>query len=897
MKKTFPYFLVFLLVLFAFQTNGLAAITALHEFAGGADDGRDPHGSLIPLDGALYGMSYGGGDNDLGVIFKINTDGSGFALLHEFTGAVDDGAYPWDSLTTDGSALYGMASSGGAGGRGVIFKIETDGSGFTLLHSFTGGASNGLDPWGSLTCDGSALYGMASLGGASDRGVIFRINTDGSGFTLLHSFAGGADDGNNPAGSLALGGSVLYGFTRYGGDNNLGVIFRINTDGSGYQVLREFAGGADDGAAPVSGALTLGGSVLYGCAQAGGDSGLGVVFRINTDGSGFALLHEFAGGTDDGSLCMYAQMLLKDGVLYGMAYRGGGTNLGVVFKVNTDGSGYGLLHHFLNGEGDGALPFGPLTYTDSTAYGCASAGGAPGEGIIFSLDYVFPAAPSVTTTAAGAIDATGAILNGAVNANNADTTVTFEYGLDTAYGNTVTADQSPVTGTADTPVYKAIVGLTPNTTYHFRAVGQNFVGGANGADMTFTTPAVPPSVTTTAAGAINPTGAMLNGAVNANNADTTVTFEYGFDTGYGTTVTADQSPVTGTGDTPVSKTITGLIPNTTYHFRVVGQNVAGTANGSDMTFTAPAVPPSVTTLAVSDITGASALGHGLITDLGAPAITQHGLCWNTVGNPTIVDNRTQEGAPDATGPFTSSMDGLALVTTYYVRAYATSAAGTVYGDEERFVTLDGNGVDPAIQDAAPNNGDGNGDGVLDSAQPSVASLPSDANPHTYLTIEAFSECGHLEKVRAYTSMPRNDPAYIFPFGMVGFESPCSPVTIRVYYHGVDDITGLTYRKFGPGPSDWNTSIWYSFPVTHRIAQIGGTAVPYVEFTLNEGLLGDGTNGLPIVDPGGLALALSTIHAIPTLGEWGLIMLKALLTLAGIMTIRHGTAKRKSQLRL
>ena len=79
-------------------------------------------------------------------------------------------------------------------------------------------------------------------------------------------------------------------------------------------------------------------------------------------------------------------------------------------------------------------------------------------------------------------------------------------------------------------------------------------------------------------------GPSLNGTVNANNASTTVTFQYGLTTAYGSTVTADQSPVTGTSDTAVSKAIAGLSPNMTYHYRVVGVNSAGTTNGSDLTF-------------------------------------------------------------------------------------------------------------------------------------------------------------------------------------------------------------------------------------------------------------------------------------------------------------------------
>ncbi len=94
-----------------------------------------------------------------------------------------------------------------------------------------------------------------------------------------------------------------------------------------------------------------------------------------------------------------------------------------------------------------------------------------------------------------------------------------------------------------------------------------------------------PAASTGAATAVGTSSATLNGIVNANGSDTTVTFEYGTDTSYGTNVTADQSPVTGNTNTTVNATISSLAPSTTYHYRVVAQNVNGTSYGEDMTFT------------------------------------------------------------------------------------------------------------------------------------------------------------------------------------------------------------------------------------------------------------------------------------------------------------------------
>lgn len=104
--------------------------------------------------------------------------------------------------------------------------------------------------------------------------------------------------------------------------------------------------------------------------------------------------------------------------------------------------------------------------------------------------------------------------------------------------------------------------------------------------MTFTTSPPPPTAVTNSASLVSASGATLNGTVNAESSSTTVTFEYGPSDSYGTTVTADQSPVTGSTDTAVSKAISGLTPSATYHYRVIATNGNGTTYGADTTFVA-----------------------------------------------------------------------------------------------------------------------------------------------------------------------------------------------------------------------------------------------------------------------------------------------------------------------
>lgn len=109
--------------------------------------------------------------------------------------------------------------------------------------------------------------------------------------------------------------------------------------------------------------------------------------------------------------------------------------------------------------------------------------------------------------------------------------------------------------------------------------------------------------------------------------------------------------------------------------------------------------PVVTTQACSDVQGSTVTGNGNITDLGIPpTVTQHGHCWNTSGTPTISDPHTENGAAAGVGAFTSSITGLRPKTKYFVRAYATNATGTGYGNTVTVYTDPGIGVEMAFGD-------------------------------------------------------------------------------------------------------------------------------------------------------------------------------------------------------
>jgi uncharacterized repeat protein (TIGR03803 family) len=209
--------------------------TILHPFAGGSSDGANPYAGVI-LDSAgsnLYGTTVlGGSASNSGVVFKLSTGGGTPTYPHTFTtnslGTDPRGGVIFDSAGN----LYGATWVGGnVAGDGVVFKLTSNGIGgytYSVLHTFAGGSSDGANPTAGLTMDSSGnLYGMTYSGGASGYGIVFEISSGGT-YTVLHSFAGGASDGANPYNGLAIDSSGnLYGTTVNGGASGKGVVFKL----------------------------------------------------------------------------------------------------------------------------------------------------------------------------------------------------------------------------------------------------------------------------------------------------------------------------------------------------------------------------------------------------------------------------------------------------------------------------------------------------------------------------------------------------------------------------------------------------------------------------------------------------------------------------------------------
>jgi hypothetical protein len=331
------------------------------------------------------------------------------------------------------------------------------------------------------------------------------------------------------------------------------------------------------------------------------------------------------------------------------------------------------------------------------AYATNSAGTGYGDQLTFTTSAVILTPPTAVSSAATSMTATTATINGSVNANGSSTSVSFEYGTSILYGSTANATPGIVSGVSPTSVYANLPGLIPGTLYHFRVKAVSAGGTVYSDDLTFTTHR-PPSATTQAATNVTQTTATLNGIVNANGLSTTITFEHGTTIPYSYSSNGVPVNASGTTNTASKADITGLIPGTTYHFRIKAVSSAGTTYGDDMTFPTSAVAlvvPTLTTTVPTSVTTTSASGGGTITSNGGAAITVSGVCWSTNSNPgTSLTTKTTDGT--ASGTFISSITGLNPGTFYYIRAYATNSVGTGYGSEENFTTS-------SIPPAAPSN--------------------------------------------------------------------------------------------------------------------------------------------------------------------------------------------------
>lgn len=689
----------------------------------GPNKGARPGARLIRgSDGSIYGTTSLGGANGWGTVFRMTPAGT-LETLVEFDGGgtSNKGTLPTAGLLqgTDGN-FYGTTREGGAFGWGTVFRMTPAGD-LTTLVSFTLNeeSNKGAYPHSGLIrgSDGN-FYGTTLAGGSSVAGTIFRMTPDGV-LTTLTEFTGGADGGAPIAGLVQASDGNFYGTTNVYGPNGFGTLFRMTPAGDLTTVLA-FTGisGPNKGSGSNSALIEGGDGLLYGTTYKGGVNDLGTIFKVTPAGV-LTTLVEFTGmaGAARGALPSASLVLASDGQFYGTTHDGGTYNLGTVFRMSPAGvlttlyefsyfDGWSPNARLIQGA-DGSLygtttgntvfritPGGILSNiftlsfdpvdcyltsnvifgTDGNLYGVTlgdfQAGGA---GSVFRL--VYPGAPTVFPFKTHLRGPSSAVLQAKVNARGAATTTTMEYGTDgETFPHALPAIPNVVSGFQSMLVGNTLDGLTPGTTYFCRFRATSSSGTTVSPTVSFST-LMEPTATPTAATQVQQTSARFNGIVNAQNSNTTVIFEYGTDgNSFPDTVAANPGLAGGKIDTPVSATVAGLAKGTTYFYRMVAANAAGTTVTGAVSFNtlteptatvAGAVPLSTTSARVTGTLNA----QGSLTEV----VFEYGTDGVAFPNSVAAVPSTADGTGDTA--VSAVLTNLAQGNTYHYRVKGTSAGG------------------------------------------------------------------------------------------------------------------------------------------------------------------------------------------------------------------------------
>jgi uncharacterized repeat protein (TIGR03803 family) len=340
------------------STPGFAQI---YTFGKVPKDGNKPALLAVAPDGTIYGATTGGGKYQHGVLFGVKPDGSDYTILHNFTGAQQDGNNPTSLAVGPDGAAYGTLMDRGSNGGGCIYRCATAESDFKIIHPF--GGNDGASPIIQCIDRDGTIYGLV-------RGpdAIFRIKSDGSELKQIFVTHRSMKADEPTIGAFANGGDGYF----YGVNQN--AVYKLKTDGTGYAVVRKFEGTPVDinstDRQPIVGADGM----IYGYAVNGGPNNTGVVFRLKKDGSDYNLIlspegdqlqpHAIADGPDnklyvlakpgivqinrDGSDMKVLQKMdgggfantiaVHGGAIFGATYNGG-TGGGVIFRYGLGGGG------------------------------------------------------------------------------------------------------------------------------------------------------------------------------------------------------------------------------------------------------------------------------------------------------------------------------------------------------------------------------------------------------------------------------------------------------------------------------------------------------------------------------------------------------------------------------
>ena len=355
-------------------------VTDFYSFTGTESSALPQH--VTPAqgrDGKLYGTTSGQGGTNYGTIFTVSTSRR-FRQLHTFDST--DGSQPGGGivLASDGN-FYGTAFSGGSAGFGLLFRISSSGV-YTVLHEFAGGADGAAPAAPPIAGSDGTLYGT-TYGNAAIGSTIYKYTRSTASLTTLYQFDQAHGSGVIPPLVQGADGN-LYGAAYQGGANNCGTIFKVTTSGTLLWYYSFLC--TPSGANPVGPLIQGSDGSFYGTTSAGGNRGVGTVFKLDQGGNVSILYNfqSFFGGGADGSTPFAGLVQATDGNLYGSTTAAGSQNLGTLFQITTAGA-YKLLYSF-NGKAGSGPEAAPVQHTNGMLYGTALQGGKFGFGTVYRLD-------------------------------------------------------------------------------------------------------------------------------------------------------------------------------------------------------------------------------------------------------------------------------------------------------------------------------------------------------------------------------------------------------------------------------------------------------------------------------------------------------------------------------
>lgn len=351
------------------------------KFDFGGTNGNYPNGSMIvATNGKLYGITGNGGLTNNGVLYEFDPVTGIYTKKIDFAGALN-GSYAQGDLVQSSfnGKLYGLTAYGGVNGTGVIFEYDIITNTLTKKVDFSGSATGSV-PYGNLfEASNGKMYGLTTAGGASGNGVLFEYNPATNIFIKKANF-NGIGKGSQPNGSLIQANNgKLYAMTRMGGTSNWGTIveYDIVTD----TLIKKIDFNGSNGKWPLGDLMKGTNGLLYGMTWQGNSKGQ--IYQYNTTTGVQTILYDFLSGPGE---YPYGNVIEVANKLYGVTNSGGIKNKGVIFEYDLGTNVYTKKIDF-DMNINGGNPFGALLKaSNNKLYGLTTAGGLTNNGTIFEFD-------------------------------------------------------------------------------------------------------------------------------------------------------------------------------------------------------------------------------------------------------------------------------------------------------------------------------------------------------------------------------------------------------------------------------------------------------------------------------------------------------------------------------